>query len=144
MQFRSLGREDPLEKGMTTHSSILAWEIPWTKEPEGLQSMGSQRVRRDWSNLSCAQGTEDGVSSWRSQYQISKKFRDFHKPSVFPMFYVLVIESRRPCNFSLFSLLVSDSISQYFILLVHFKTNAQFILTDDALAYEQFWTIFQN
>ena len=40
----SLGWEDPLEKGMTTHSSILAWEMPWTEEPEGLQSTGSQRV----------------------------------------------------------------------------------------------------
>ena len=40
----SLGQEDPLEKGMTTHSSILAWKIPWTEEPGGLQSMGSQRV----------------------------------------------------------------------------------------------------
>ena len=42
---RSLGQEDPLEKGMATHSSILAWRIPWTEEPGGLQSMGSQRVR---------------------------------------------------------------------------------------------------
>ena len=41
---RSLGREDPLEKEMATHSSILAWRIPWTEEPGGLQSMGSQRV----------------------------------------------------------------------------------------------------
>ena len=41
---QSLGLEDPLEKGMETHSSILAWKIPWTGEPEGLQSMGSQRV----------------------------------------------------------------------------------------------------
>ena len=41
----SLGQEDPLEKGMATHSSILVWEIPWTEEPCGLQSMGSQRVR---------------------------------------------------------------------------------------------------
>ena len=41
---RSLGREDPLEKRMATHSRILAWRIPWTKEPGGLQSMGSQRV----------------------------------------------------------------------------------------------------
>ena len=41
---RSLGQEDPLEKGMATHSSILAWRIPWTEEPGGLQSMGSQRV----------------------------------------------------------------------------------------------------
>ena len=46
---RSLGQEDPLEKGMATHSSILAWRIPWTEEPGGLQSMGSQRVRHDWA-----------------------------------------------------------------------------------------------
>ena len=39
---RSLGREDPLEKGRATHSSILAWKIPWTEEPYGLQSMGLQ------------------------------------------------------------------------------------------------------
>ena len=44
---RSLGREDPLEKEMTTHSSTLAWKIPWTEEPCRLQSMGSQRVRHD-------------------------------------------------------------------------------------------------
>ena len=44
---RSLGREYPLEKGMATHTSILAWEIPWTEEPGGLQSMGSQRVGYD-------------------------------------------------------------------------------------------------
>jgi len=42
MQVRSLAWEDPLEKGMATHSGILAWEIPWTEEPDGLQSMGSQ------------------------------------------------------------------------------------------------------
>ena len=41
---RSLGQEDPLEKGMVTHSSILAWRIPWTEEPGRIQSMGSQRV----------------------------------------------------------------------------------------------------
>ena len=46
-QVLSLGREDPLEEGMATHSSILAWKIPWTEEPGGLQSMGSQRVRHD-------------------------------------------------------------------------------------------------
>ena len=43
----SLGWEDPLQKGMATHSSILAWKIPWTEEPGRLQPMGSQRVRRD-------------------------------------------------------------------------------------------------
>ena len=45
---QSLGREDPLEKGMTTHSSILAWRIPWTEEPGEVQSLASQRVRHDW------------------------------------------------------------------------------------------------
>ena len=44
----SLGQEDPLEKGMTTHSGILAWEIPWTEECCGLQSTGLQRVGQDW------------------------------------------------------------------------------------------------
>ena len=41
---RSLGQEDTLEKGMATHSSVLAWRIPWTEEPGGLQSMGSQEL----------------------------------------------------------------------------------------------------
>ena len=44
---RSLGREDPLEKEMATSSSILSWRLPWTEEPGGLQSVGSQRVRHD-------------------------------------------------------------------------------------------------
>ena len=53
---QSLGREDLLEKEMAIHSSTLAWKIPWTEEPDRLQSMGSQRVRHDWAtslSLSC-------------------------------------------------------------------------------------------
>ena len=46
-QVQTLGQEDPLEKRMATHSSIPAWKIPWTEEPGGLQSVGSQRVRHD-------------------------------------------------------------------------------------------------
>ena len=46
-QVQSLGQEDTLEKGVATHSSILAWRILWTEKPGGLQSMGSQRVRQD-------------------------------------------------------------------------------------------------
>ena len=46
-QVGSLGREDLMEKEMATHSSIPAWRIPWTEEPGGLQSMGSQRLRHD-------------------------------------------------------------------------------------------------
>ena len=47
MQIQSLGWEEPLKEEMATHSSILAWKIPWTEEPGGLQSIGLQRVRHD-------------------------------------------------------------------------------------------------
>ena len=47
MGVQSLGQEEPLEKGMATHSSVLAWRIPWTEEPRGLPFMGSQRVRHE-------------------------------------------------------------------------------------------------
>ena len=47
MQVRSLGWEDPFKKEMATHSRILSWEIPWTEEPDGLQSMGLQRAGPD-------------------------------------------------------------------------------------------------
>ena len=48
-QVRSLGGEDPLEQEMATHADILAWEVPWTEEPGGLQSLGSHRVRHVFS-----------------------------------------------------------------------------------------------
>ena len=50
---QSLGREDPLEEGMATHSSILAWTIPWTEEPGGLQSMGLHRCISTNFKFSC-------------------------------------------------------------------------------------------
>ena len=53
MQVRSVGGKDPLEEGMETHSSILAWRIPWTEEPGGLQSRGSKRVRHE-RDLACS------------------------------------------------------------------------------------------
>ena len=51
MAVWSLGQEDPLEEGVVTHSSILAWRIPWTEESGGLQSIGSQTARHNWSDL---------------------------------------------------------------------------------------------
>jgi len=48
-QVQSLGQEDPVEKGISTYSSILAWRIPWTEEPGGLESIGWQRVRHNWA-----------------------------------------------------------------------------------------------
>ena len=59
----SLGQEEPLEKGMATHSSILAWEIPWTEEPGRLESMGSQRVRRDWFS----EFLQNGMAGWEDR-----------------------------------------------------------------------------
>ena len=60
---RSLGWEDPLEKEMATHSSTLAWRIPWTEDPGRLQSMGSQRVGHDWvTSLSLSMGDRGGYS----------------------------------------------------------------------------------
>ena len=50
-QVQFLGQEDPLEEGMATHSSIIAWRIPWTEDPSGLQSIELQRVGHDWSDL---------------------------------------------------------------------------------------------
>ena len=61
MRVWSLGWEDPLEKDMVSHSSILAWRIPWTEEPCRLQSMGSQRVGHDWvtNTFTFLKGLED-------------------------------------------------------------------------------------
>ena len=57
MQVQSLSQEDPLEKKMATHSSILAWKIPWTEEPGRVVSMASQRVGRGWTtkHIQCTQ-----------------------------------------------------------------------------------------
>ena len=57
----SLDWEDPLEEGMATHSSILAWRIPWTEEPGALWSTGSQRVGHDWSYLACTRACVEMV-----------------------------------------------------------------------------------
>ena len=66
MWVQSLGREDPLEEGTATHSRILAWRIPGTEEPGGLQSTGSQRVRHNWSNWTqlCAGDTKICKAGW--------------------------------------------------------------------------------
>ena len=72
---RSLCQEDPLEEGMATHSCILAWRIPWTEEPGGLQSMGSHRVGHDWSDWACTHTLfprplfKDPNRSWRNWRQ---------------------------------------------------------------------------
>ena len=63
-QVWSLGREDPLEKGAAIHYSTLAWRIPWTEEPGGLQSMGSQRVRLSWAT--------EHIVKWRKALEMPR------------------------------------------------------------------------
>ena len=63
-QVWSLGLEDPLEKGMVTHSSILAWRIPWTEEPGRIQSMGLQRVGHDWATNTFTFPKTLGFQGW--------------------------------------------------------------------------------
>ena len=72
IRVQSLGQEDPLEKEMATHSSILAWEIPWTEEPGGLQSMGSQRVTLAWRILWTGEpGGLQSMGAAKSRTQLS-------------------------------------------------------------------------
>jgi len=69
-RVRSLGWEDALEKRMATHSSILAWKIPWTEEPGGLQSIGSQRVGHDYVTEQEELGERERTGTNDSQRQL--------------------------------------------------------------------------
>ena len=72
----SLGQEDPLEKGIATHSSILAQRIPWTEEPGRLQSIGSHRVGQDWSNLAQHCTAEHREVKWFSKDLTAYNWQD--------------------------------------------------------------------
>ena len=75
MEVRSLHREDPLEEGMAIHSSILAWRIPWTEEPGGLQSIGLQRVRQDWDDSAHMHTREECQGQNRGNVSITPRVR---------------------------------------------------------------------
>ena len=77
MLIPSLHWEDPLKEGMATHSSILAWRIPWTEEPGGLWSIGSQRVRRDWSDLIHTHACSLKGKLWQPRQCIKKQKHHF-------------------------------------------------------------------
>ena len=72
-RVQSPGQEDPLEEDTATHSSILAWRIPWTEEPDGLQSMRSQRVRHDWSDLACIIHLVHSEGAFKKKYFMTLK-----------------------------------------------------------------------
>ena len=107
MQVWSLGWEDPLKEHVATHSSILAWRIPWTEEPGGLPSTGSQRVGHDWSDLVRAHThthTPFTLALTGKLVQITKivfhrlahvSFHQYHLPIVPIPFWALVCQGHR-------------------------------------------------
>ena len=89
MQVKSLGQENPLEEGIKTHSSILAWRIPCSGEPGRLQSMALQRIRYVWSDLACTHIPAD----WRQVFRGGTQF-----PSEFSTLLSLTFSSESPCK----------------------------------------------
>ena len=81
----SLGWEDPLEKEMVTHSSILAWRIPWMEKPGKLQSMGLQRVRHDWATSLTHSFTHSLVAQ-----EYSREFTSLSQPGICKEIYDLI------------------------------------------------------
>ena len=111
-QVRSLGQEDPLEKGMVTHSSVLTWRIPWTEEPGGLQSMGLQRVRHYWATTLSLKIREfkcdRALHYWDSQ---SQRAYLLEMSNFNPLYFLYQF----PFSFSLWFL-----VGFFFIFLIHF------------------------
>ena len=94
IQVQSLGQEDPLEKEMVTHSSILAWKIPWREEPGRLHSMGLQRVRHDWeTSLSLFHNHSSMIIL---QDTVRKNLHHLHK---FWTFFFLSLDHRKSKKF---------------------------------------------
>ena len=100
-QILSLAEEDTLEKEMAAHSSVLAWKIPWTQEPGGPQSMGSQRLGHDWvTNPSpclkkCTSLMKDTLLLKNVNHHLTSK--GCHKPSIWKQCNIYEAQSQRGC-----------------------------------------------
>ena len=112
----SLGREDPLEEGIATHSSTLAWEIPWTEEPGGLQSMGLQSVGHDWmTSVFISSLCKSKIRNlWNSARNVRKTRDCTEKTVIWPLILGKV-------SFSLF--IVSEPGGYHFHLPLHRKEH---------------------
>ena len=111
----SLGQEDPLEEGMATHSSLLAWKIPWTEEPGGLQSLGSQRVGHNWATNTFSRVSSPAELLGRvisSRHTSVGTHADF---SCFRRFITLPSHNLRFITLSLFSLCYRHQLWLYFL-----------------------------
>ena len=95
---QSVGQEDPLQKGMATHSSILAWRIPWTEKPGRLQSIGLQRVGHDWAHM------RSDMQFASSKNSLDEEFNFFNREYAIHIFYI-VLSVCESCIFQEISLL---------------------------------------
>ena len=94
-RVRSLGWEHAVEKEMAAHSSILAWEIPWTEEPGRLQSMGSQRVGHDWRDLAAAaaERTMSWLWAWQSYVQFNNNLNNIKTLWLFNLYVEYIVRN---------------------------------------------------
>ena len=116
MQLWSLGKKDPLEEGMATHSSNLARRIPWTEEPGRLQSTGSQRVGHDWATslslflscigegsgnplqCSCLENPRDGGAWWAAIYGVAQSRTRLKRLSSSSSVVFIYVPGRKPLH----------------------------------------------
>ena len=141
MQARSLGWEDSLKKVMATHSSILAWRIPWTEELGGLQSIRSQRVGHDWSDLALTQARLSTFSPYRLNH-LKKNLKNhnlekcktrrvhcFHTKSRsfdYWIMNVLPMDFKYPCDSSCANCLDVRHFSDFSFCQIEWKVNRTF------------------
>ena len=87
----SLDQEDPVEEGMATHTSILAWRLPWAEEPGGVQSKGSQRLRQDWSDLYACMAVESCSSIRDGTWTLGSESANHWTIREFPLKHLLYL-----------------------------------------------------
>ena len=127
---RSLGWEDPLEKEMATHSSILAWRIPWAEEPGGLQSTGSQRVGHNWATSLHLSISKVFFLSWKHIISILYQC-DFY------WLHSLLMNLQGSCSCSL---LLNDTAVEVFVSLVCFPSH---LFLEMSLMGQRVWTVLK-
>ena len=134
---QSLGQEDPLEKEMATHSSIVAWKIPWTEGPAWLQSMGSQRVGDSWTtntslHLSCFSHVQLVATLWTVAHQalLSRRFSRQ--------------DTEVNCNFLLQGILLTQGSNLCLLCNLHWQVCSLLLLPLGIYAYKSFLTMLDK
>ena len=118
-QVQSLSWEDPLEKEMAAHSSTLAWRIPWTEEPGGLQSAGSQRVGHDWAT-SLTHSLTHSVIKKKKGNILELYVLIWFGSKIFNQAYIFMCTCVYVCDYCCFQLLLRIKYALFSVLFIHF------------------------